>query len=277
MKAARPDHPMTRFAKTSLVLELLLSIGALAGGLVLILAPRGEIMPLPLSALAGSPFDTYFGPGLILFTVLGLGPLIAVGLTWQRHPLAPMAALAVGAALLIWVAVEIAIIGYSSEPPLQAIYLTWGLPPRPSPSGGWPRSGRQRSIADPRRKSDTPPAVVTRSRHGLITRHRGMKEAHVRKIALVLVAPLAIGTVLFGAARMWRHDRRVGTAFVNSVRDSVLLRRGLAGSGRSEIATLEHVGRRSGMKRLTPVHPEATQKGFRIVVPLGMQSERALT
>ena len=48
-----------------------------------------------------------------------------------------------------------------------------------------------------------------------------------------------------------------------------------AGNGTSEIATLEHVGRRSGIKRLTPVHPEATQKGFRIVVPLGMQSEWA--
>jgi deazaflavin-dependent oxidoreductase (nitroreductase family) len=102
-----------------------------------------------------------------------------------------------------------------------------------------------------------------------------MKEAHVRKIAPVLVAPLAIGTVLFGAATMWRHDRRVGTAFVNSVVNPVLLRRGLAGNGRSEIATLEHVGRRSGMKRLTPVHPGATQQGFRIVVPLGMQSEWA--
>ncbi len=48
---------------------------------VLMLAPRGEIMPLPLSALAGSPFDTYFVPGLILFGVLGLGPLIAARLT----------------------------------------------------------------------------------------------------------------------------------------------------------------------------------------------------
>jgi deazaflavin-dependent oxidoreductase (nitroreductase family) len=102
-----------------------------------------------------------------------------------------------------------------------------------------------------------------------------MKEAYMRKIALILVAPAAIGTVLFGAARMWRQDRRVGTAFVNSVVNPVLLRRGLAGKGRSGIATLEHVGRRSGMKRLTPVHPEATQEGFRIVVPLGMQSEWA--
>ena len=30
-------------------------------------------------------------------------------------------------ALLIWVAVEIAIIGYSNEPPLQAIYLVMGV------------------------------------------------------------------------------------------------------------------------------------------------------
>ncbi|MDF2734865.1 MAG: hypothetical protein K0S97_1488 [Chloroflexota bacterium] len=103
-----------------------MGIGALGGGLVLIVAPRGEIMPLPLSALAGSPFETYLGPGLILFTVLGMGPLVAAWLALRRHPLAPFAAFAVGVALLIWVAVEIGIIGYSNEPPLQAIYLVMG-------------------------------------------------------------------------------------------------------------------------------------------------------
>ncbi len=91
------------------------------------LAPRGEIMPLPLSALAGSPFETYFWPGVILFSVLGIGPLVAARLAWLRHPLAPVAAAVVGEALLIWVAVEIAIIGYSNEPPLQAVYLILGL------------------------------------------------------------------------------------------------------------------------------------------------------
>lgn len=120
-------QPLGRFAKGQLVLEILLSVGALGGGLVLILAPRGEIMPLPLSALAGSPFETYLGPGLILFTVLGLGPLMAARLVWLRHPLAPVGAFIVGVALLIWVAVEIAIIGYSNEPPLQAIYLVLGV------------------------------------------------------------------------------------------------------------------------------------------------------
>jgi hypothetical protein len=118
---------LRRFAKASIALEVLLGVGAIAGGLALILGPRGEIVPLPVAALAGSPFQTYLGPGLILFTVLGLGPLVSALLAWKRYPLAPFAALVVGAALMIWVAVEIAIIGYSNEPPLQAIYLVLGL------------------------------------------------------------------------------------------------------------------------------------------------------
>jgi hypothetical protein len=127
MTTDRSRATLSRWARTSLALEVLLGIGALAGGLVLIVAPRGEVMPLPVSALEGSPFDTYFWPGVILFTVLGLGPLLVAALAWRRHPIAPFAAFAVGAALLIWVAVEIAIIGYSNEPPLQALYLVMGL------------------------------------------------------------------------------------------------------------------------------------------------------
>ena len=127
MQSDRTRHPLSRVAKGALALEVVLSIGALGGGLILMLAPRGEILPLPLSALAGSPFDTYFVPGLILFGVLGFGPLIAARLAWLRHPLAPTSAFVVGAGLLIWVSVEIAIIGYSNEPPLQAIYGILGV------------------------------------------------------------------------------------------------------------------------------------------------------
>jgi hypothetical protein len=87
---------------------------------------RGEIIPLPVSALRGSPFETYFAPGLILFCALGLGPLAAAQLAWRRHRLAPIAALGVGAELVIWMAVEIAIVGYSNSPRLQPLYLLLG-------------------------------------------------------------------------------------------------------------------------------------------------------
>ena len=90
------------------------------------LGPSGELLGLPLSVLEDSPFETYFVPGLILFCALGLGPLVAAALAWRRHPLAPLAASAIGAALLIWLAVEIAMIGYSNDPPLQAFYLLLG-------------------------------------------------------------------------------------------------------------------------------------------------------
>lgn len=84
------QSPLRRVAKTALALDILLSLGALGGGAALMLGPRGEILPLPLSALRGSPFDTYFVPGLILFSILGLGPLAAARLAWLRHPLAPL-------------------------------------------------------------------------------------------------------------------------------------------------------------------------------------------
>jgi hypothetical protein len=97
----------------------------------------------------------------------------------------------------------------------------------------------------------------------------------MRKIVTLFALPAVTGAAVVGAAGMWRRNPRIGTAFVNSVVNPALLRRGLAGYGRSEIGTLEHVGRKSGVRRLTPVHPEPTPAGFRIIVPLGMRSEWA--
>jgi len=115
--------PLARLAVAAGALELFLSVGALGGGAALVLGPRGEVIPLPLSLLAGSPFGSYRVPGLILFVVLGVGPLTAAVLTFRHHPWGPLLAVAVGAALLVWLAVEIAIVGYSNKPPLQALYL----------------------------------------------------------------------------------------------------------------------------------------------------------
>jgi hypothetical protein len=121
-----PRPPLGAFAKAAMVLEIFLGVGALGGGGALILGARGEIIPLPLSALQGSPFETYLVPGLVLFVVLGIGPLVAAALAWRRHPVAPLAAATVGVALLVWLAVEIAIVGYTNDPPLQILYVLLG-------------------------------------------------------------------------------------------------------------------------------------------------------
>jgi hypothetical protein len=120
-------RPLSRFAKAAVCLEVFLGAGALGGGSALMLGSRGQIIPLPLSVLKGSPFETYFVPGVILFCAVGLGPLAAALLAWFRHPLAPTAALGAGITLLIWMAVEIAIVGYSNNPPLQPFYVLLGV------------------------------------------------------------------------------------------------------------------------------------------------------
>ena len=97
----------------------------------------------------------------------------------------------------------------------------------------------------------------------------------MRKIVTFFAFPAVTGAALVAAVGLWRRNPRIGTAFVNSIVNPALLRRGLAGYGRSEIGTLEHVGRVSGVRRLTPVHPEPTPGGFRIIVPLGVRSEWA--
>ena len=54
-----PPGPLTSWAKIAIALEVFLAIGALGGGAALLLGPRGQIIPLPLSALDGSPFADY--------------------------------------------------------------------------------------------------------------------------------------------------------------------------------------------------------------------------
>ena len=125
-----PPLPLPRAARGPLAvaaLDLLQAVGAIGGGLALMLGPRGELLPLPLSLLDGSPFATYFWPGAVLFAALGLGPLAVAVLAARRHRWAPLLTLGVGVVLLVWLAVEVSIIGYSNDPPLQPFYIALGL------------------------------------------------------------------------------------------------------------------------------------------------------
>ena len=117
---------LSRFAKAAVSLEVFLGVGALGGGGALMLGSRGQIIPLPLSALNGSPFETYFAPGLILFCALGLGPPCPPLFGGPPPPPPPFGGLGVGVALLIWMAVETPLGPHRNPPP---------LPPSPLPPG----------------------------------------------------------------------------------------------------------------------------------------------
>jgi hypothetical protein len=121
-----------------IVVQVFLALGALAGGAALVASPRGGIIKLPLSDLQGSPFNDFLIPGLILFVVLGVGPLV-VALTLLRRPRSAALAAAnpfrgcywgwtasgvIGVGLVIWIAVEALIVPYSF---LQPFYGAVGV------------------------------------------------------------------------------------------------------------------------------------------------------
>lgn len=135
---------MKKEEKRPIALYLLLivlaiqSIGAIGGGLSLVLAPDGSIMQMPLSYLDGSPFTSFLIPGIILLVVLGFFPafifysLIATP-NWNRFQAFNIYkrihwswsfSLYLGIMLSIWIYIEIIFIPFDI---LQTIFGLVGV------------------------------------------------------------------------------------------------------------------------------------------------------
>jgi hypothetical protein len=96
----------------------------------------------------------------------------------------------------------------------------------------------------------------------------------MRRSMLALVGfalAVSVGLIIY-----WRWFPRAGTKWANEVMNPWLVRQGWSGSGGAEFGTLEHFGRKTGTRHLTPVHPVPTPEGFRIVVPLAEGSQWAM-
>jgi hypothetical protein len=81
---------------------------------------------VPTEWLEGSPFRTYFAPSLILFTVVGGSHLVAaVGVLFRRS-FAERGTDVAGAVAIVWIAVQIAVIGYVSwlQPAVVGVAVT---------------------------------------------------------------------------------------------------------------------------------------------------------
>lgn len=107
------------------ILEIFIAIGALPAGYLFMAAPDGSKMGMSTEALAGSPFSDYFIPGLALFCINGLANIANAIFCFRRNRLAPWFGLALGFGMLIWIGVQLAVIGLNHF--LQPTYLIIGL------------------------------------------------------------------------------------------------------------------------------------------------------
>lgn len=114
----------------------------------------GGGMGLPLRWLDGTPFATYFWPGIILGVVVGGMQALAVIAQCRRYALAWGLQAAAGLVMMIWIFVELAMLLVWS--PLHGIYFATGLLQTVLAVlalGAWPRPFLSRTPAvrnDPR-------------------------------------------------------------------------------------------------------------------------------
>ncbi len=120
-----------------LIVLAVLALGALGGAAFLVTSPDGSAMQWNVSMLAGSPFPDFLVPGLILGGLFGFGSLAVVAMGLARLRVAPFLAFAIGCGQMIWIVVELAIIGQLSflHPicfglglAIAATALRWGWP-----------------------------------------------------------------------------------------------------------------------------------------------------
>ena len=127
MSTNSDQKPQNRSVPLRLLMACLLFLGisAIGGGGQFLLNPTGDIIGMPVDVLAGSPFTDFLLPGMILFTTLGLFPLVVLyGLYTERRWAWP-AAIIVGIALIVWIVVQGLIVGFGHW--LQWLYLSLGF------------------------------------------------------------------------------------------------------------------------------------------------------
>jgi hypothetical protein len=92
------------------VLLAVVALNAFGGGVYGLLGADG----VPASWLDGSPFRTYVVPSLVLLVVVGGSNALAAVLVLRRAAMSQAASVAAGAILLVWIVVQVAIIGWVS-------------------------------------------------------------------------------------------------------------------------------------------------------------------
>ena len=107
------------------VLQFFIALGAVVSGFIMIIIPDGSLINMPLSMLEGSPFKNFLLPGLILMMIVGLGNVFSGILSFRKQKLAGFTGIFFGMALMIWIFVQVSMIGGGHW--LQYLYFTLGI------------------------------------------------------------------------------------------------------------------------------------------------------
>lgn len=105
-------------------MHFFIAVGALFGGIAGMLNPY-DPLGIPADLLEGSPFNNYFIPSLILFTVIGLGHTYSGWAALKKTQYQGYISSVFSWALMIWIVVQCLIIGAVDF--LHVLYFFLGL------------------------------------------------------------------------------------------------------------------------------------------------------
>lgn len=115
---------MRRLYRILFALHLFVGIGAVFGGLAAIINPFNPL-GMQIEPLKNSPFSNYLIPGIILFTVLGIGNIVSALLFRYKLRLQGYISSIFSWALVIWIVVQCIMLNTVAFP--HILYFIIGL------------------------------------------------------------------------------------------------------------------------------------------------------
>lgn len=106
------------------IVHIFVGLGAIGGGLMAILFPSGPA-GMPTDALKNSPFSNYLIPGIILFSVIGMGNIVSALTMHFKSRYQGYISSIFSWALVIWIIVQCIMLRLVAI--LHVIYLMIGL------------------------------------------------------------------------------------------------------------------------------------------------------
>ncbi|MDE5415579.1 hypothetical protein [Alkalihalobacterium chitinilyticum] len=114
-----------KIVKITALLQLFIGVGAIPAGIGFIVDPSGKNLWMTTNLLINSPFETFLVPGIVLFSVIGVGSITGAFLSIKQSKNFHLFTIGLGCALIIWIVLQVYWIGFVSW--LQPLYLGLGL------------------------------------------------------------------------------------------------------------------------------------------------------